>query len=84
MIRRGLAFGFEEERLHRIELNVYEQNTGAKRCYQRCGFRDEGLIRDFTFVDGAYWSSYRMSILEDEWRAPVRSGEGREHLDERA
>lgn len=84
MIRRSLAIGFEEERLHRIELDVYEQNTGARRCYQRCGFRDEGLIRDFTFVDGAYWSSYRMSILEDEWRAHVRSGEGREHLDERA
>lgn len=84
MIRRSLAIGFEEERLHRIELDVYEQNTGARRCYQRCGFRDEGLIRDFTFVDGAYWRSYRMSILEDEWRAHVRSGEGREHLDERA
>jgi RimJ/RimL family protein N-acetyltransferase len=74
MIRRTLAIGFEEERLHRIELDVYQQNLSARRCYERCGFRDEGLIRDFTFVDGTYWSSYRMSILEDEWRAHVRSG----------
>jgi RimJ/RimL family protein N-acetyltransferase len=84
MIRRTLAIGFEEERLHRIELDVYQQNVSARRCYQRCGFRDEGLIRDFTFVDGSYWSSYRMSILDDEWRAHVRSGQGKDHVDERA
>jgi RimJ/RimL family protein N-acetyltransferase len=82
MIRRVLAIGFEEERLHRIELDVYQQNISARRCYQRCGFREEGLIRDFTFVDRTYWSSYRMSILEDEWREGRWSGEGEGNVDE--
>jgi RimJ/RimL family protein N-acetyltransferase len=69
IVRRVLRIGFEEYNLHRIELVVYCQNAGAIRCYEKAGFQKEGISRDRTRFGSTYWSEYRMSILEDEWRA---------------
>ncbi len=68
MIQAVLRIGFEELRLHRIELGVYTTNTSAIRCYERCGFVKEGISRDVLKYDNEWWSLMEMSILEDEWR----------------
>jgi RimJ/RimL family protein N-acetyltransferase len=69
MIKGVLKIGFEDLRLHRISLGVYDFNTSAIRCYEKCGFVKEGLMRDVLKYDSdTYWSLYEMSILEDEWR----------------
>lgn len=69
MINAMLKIGFEELKLHRISLGVYDFNTSAIRCYEKCGFVKEGLMRDvLRYEDDNYWSLYEMSILEDEWR----------------
>lgn len=68
LVRSVLAIGFETHRLHRIELNVYDFNTAAIRCYEKAGFQKEGLMRGITFTGREYWNAYRMAILEDEWR----------------
>ena len=70
MINAVLKIGFEELKLHRISLGVYDFNKAAIRCYEKCGFVKEGLMRDvLMYDDGTYWSLIEMSILEDEWRA---------------
>ncbi|MCW3108388.1 MAG: hypothetical protein JWQ09_2894 [Segetibacter sp.] len=69
MINALLKIGFEELKLHRISLGVYDINKSAIRCYEKCGFVKEGLMRDvLRYQDDTYWSLYEMSILEDEWR----------------
>ncbi|RYZ21791.1 MAG: N-acetyltransferase [Chitinophagaceae bacterium] len=69
MITELLRIGFEELKLHRISLGVYDFNHGAIRCYEKCGFVREGVQRDVLRYDDHYWSLLEMSILEDEWRA---------------
>jgi len=70
MINAVLKIGFEELKLHRISLGVYDFNKAAIRCYEKCGFVKEGLMRDvLRYDDTTYWSLYEMGILEDEWRA---------------
>ncbi|HEX8358214.1 MAG TPA: GNAT family protein [Segetibacter sp.] len=70
MINAILKIGFEDLKLHRISLGVYDFNTSAIRCYEKCGLVKEGLMRDvLKFDDSTYWSLYEMSILEDEWRS---------------
>jgi RimJ/RimL family protein N-acetyltransferase len=69
MLRGILAQGFKKFELHRVELNVYDFNTAGIRCYEKAGFRKEGLMRGTTFTGREYWNAYRMAILEDEWRA---------------
>ena len=69
MVRALLRIGFEELGLHRISLGVYDFNLAARQCYLKCGFRQEGLLRDVVRHEGGYWSLVEMGILEDEWRA---------------
>ena len=68
MVRRILQIGFEDFKLHRIELNVYDCNQAAIACYERAGFQKEGLLRDVALIGRQYWSEYRMAILEHEFR----------------
>ena len=69
MVSGVLKVGFEDLKLHRISLGVYDFNHAAIRCYENCGFVKEGLFRDvLKYDDNAYWSLLEMSILEEEWR----------------
>ena len=64
-----LKIGFEDLQLHRISLGVYDFNRAAIRCYEKCGFVREGLMRDvLLYEDNTYWSLLEMGILEHEWR----------------
>jgi RimJ/RimL family protein N-acetyltransferase len=76
MVREALKFGFDQLRLHRIELVVFDFNSAAIACYERAGFRTEGVLRDIVRVGGVYWHWRAMSILEDEWSASAPGSEG--------
>jgi RimJ/RimL family protein N-acetyltransferase len=67
MIKEVCRIGFEEFRLHRISLGVYDFNTAAIRCYEKSGFVKEGVFRDILKYNDTYWSLVEMSMLEDEW-----------------
>jgi RimJ/RimL family protein N-acetyltransferase len=63
-----LQIAFQELSLHRVVLRVLDFNKAGIRCYEKVGFRGEGLLRDVYKVGDQYWSLRQMSILEDEWR----------------
>lgn len=62
-----LRYGFEVMKWHRIELKVLDYNKRGIRCYEKCGFRQEGILRDSAFIDGTYHSDIVMSILDYEY-----------------
>jgi RimJ/RimL family protein N-acetyltransferase len=66
-LRTLLGFGFDQLRLERIELEVYDYNEGARRLYERVGFRHEGTSRHALYSDGAFHDVDRMSVLREEW-----------------
>lgn len=66
-LRLLLAVCFDELDLHRVSLSVFDFNEGAIRCYEKAGFRKEGLLRDARRVGARYWSLYEMSILSHEY-----------------
>jgi RimJ/RimL family protein N-acetyltransferase len=67
MIREVMRIGFEDLKLHRMSLGVYEFNEPAIRCYKNCGFHVDGVLRDISRHGDTFWSIMEMSILEDEW-----------------
>ncbi len=69
-----LRHAFDTANLHRVWLHVHAFNERAIRCYERLGFRREGVLRDEVFRDGRYWDTLVMGILEGEWRAFQASG----------
>ncbi|MEW9097109.1 MAG: GNAT family protein [Clostridiaceae bacterium] len=66
-LKEVLKIGFDELRLHRISLGVFDFNESAIRCYEAVGFKKEGLLREVRKSENGYWDLYEMSILEDEW-----------------
>ena len=65
--KEAIRFAFEELKLHRVELEVFDYNNRAKSMYKKVGFREEGRRRDGIFIDGQYHDVIIMSMLEYEW-----------------
>lgn len=68
MIAEALKIAFDELKMHRVSLGVFDFNTGAIICYEKAGFVKEGLLRECRINGEEYWSMWEMSILEHEWR----------------
>ena len=64
-----LPFGFNTLNLHRIYLRVDASHPAAIRCYTRCGFVEEGRLRDEVFRHGQFEDQLVMSILRPEYVA---------------
>ena len=63
-----LRHGFSTLNLNRISLDVYANNPGAIRCYEKAGFIQEGARRQAMYKDGKYIDIIQMSVLKDEWQ----------------
>lgn len=64
-----LGFAFRTLNLYRVELEAFDFNERAQKCYQKVGFREVGKRRKARFIDGQYRDVMIMDILRDEWLA---------------
>ena len=68
MVSTALRIAFEELDMHRVDLGVFDFNTSAIACYERVGFRREGVLRDHRRADERRGALIRLRTLEDAWR----------------
>lgn len=61
-----LHYAFDELKLHRVDLRVLQYNKRAIKCYQKCGFIQEGVEREGALIEGKYETDVFMSILDRE------------------
>lgn len=66
MMKAVLHIAFDELKLHRVTLGVYDFNISAISCYEKIGFVKEGLLRESKRVGETYWNLWEMSMLEYE------------------
>lgn len=80
-----LRFAFDEMNLNKVALTVFDGNARALACYRRCGFVEEGRMRQARYFAGAHHDLVIMSVLRDEWRATEAAPEdaGAERADGR-
>jgi len=71
--RTILGFAFAEMGLHRVQLGYVEYNVRARRCYDKCGFVEEGRERQAKYRDGRYYDNVLMGILADEFQVGISS-----------
>lgn len=63
-----LQFIFENRKERNVELNVFDFNIGAQKCYEKVGFSinpDKKYIRE---VEGETWTALNMVLNLEEWR----------------
>ena len=61
-----VRFGFEEMNLNRIQLHVLDFNERAQASYRKCGFLEEGRMRDAHYAEGLYSDVVVMGLLREE------------------
>ena len=61
-------FGFDEVRLHRIELHAGVDNAASIRVAEKLGFRREGIMRGRGLGAGGHYDMYLYGLLEDDDR----------------
>lgn len=60
--------------IRRLELSVYADNDRAIRLYQRCGFVEEGLMKQYAFRDGEYVDALTMARIKSIALSYLSSG----------
>lgn len=66
-IRLLQQYVFETLNLNRLELYVYDYNQRAYHCYLKCGFVEEGRLRQRFYAKGLYHDTIQMGILKEEY-----------------
>lgn len=72
-ISRIIAFGFDTLSLERIEARIIEGNERSIHVAEKVGMQLEGYLRSSMRVKGELRTIGIMSILRDEYRAPLNS-----------
>jgi len=68
MVTLLLQYIFENRKERNIELNVFDFNIGAQKCYEKVGFAlnpDKKYLRE---VDGETWTALNMVLNLEEWK----------------
>jgi RimJ/RimL family protein N-acetyltransferase len=66
-IRTVLRHGFEDLGLRRVDLHTDADNARGIRCYEKCGFVREGVMRERRLRYGEPLDMVLMAVLRDEW-----------------
>ena len=75
-LREVLFYAFGEMGLRRVVLEVDEDNARGIRCYEKCGFVREGLLRGHRLRGGQPVNDVVMAVLREEWDGEARGDHG--------
>lgn len=60
-------YGFEKINFHKIQVCHKENNIASQGVIKKAGFKYEGTLRDYFYMDGKYVSRLYYSLLKSEW-----------------
>ena len=59
--------GFTKLNLHKLTAGMWASNIDAKRCFEKVGFEEEGVIKEQFFYKNSYVDEYRLGLLRNDW-----------------
>ncbi len=62
IVRKMVNLLFEEASVNEVDLNTFEWNKQAIRCYEKVGFKINHKISDKLFVNGKVWKRINMTL----------------------
>ena len=61
-----LRYGFNERGLNRVEAHINADNSASLRLHVKCGYKQEGVLRQAIYKNGRFKDVVVMSILKEE------------------
>ncbi len=65
-----LDYGFNILNLHSVSLFTYDFNKRAIKCYEKIGFKQSGVYREYIYMAGSYHDVIMFDILASEFTSP--------------
>ncbi|QIK55792.1 GNAT family N-acetyltransferase [Dysgonomonas sp. HDW5B] len=66
-VKAILKYGFEKINFHKIQVCHKENNIASQGVIKKAGFKYEGTLRDYFYMDDKYVSRLYYSLLKSEW-----------------
>lgn len=63
-----MRYAFDELGLHRLDGSWFDFNEASKRLYTKCGWKAEGVKREYVYKRGAWRDLTVVGILERDYR----------------
>lgn len=63
-----LGYAFDELNLNRVYATVLEHNKASRKLHAKCGYQEEGLMRQSVYKRGDYHNELLLSILQTEYK----------------
>jgi [ribosomal protein S5]-alanine N-acetyltransferase len=60
-------FGFEDLRLHRLQIAIVPRNARSRRVVEKLGLREEGIAARYLEINGVWEDHMRFAITSEEW-----------------
>ena len=60
-------FGFEDLRLHRLQIAIIPRNSNSRRVMEKLAIREEGIAERFLEINGRWEDHVRYAITAEEW-----------------
>ncbi|MFT3902849.1 MAG: GNAT family protein [Niabella sp.] len=67
LVKLLTEWSFEKLNVNSVDLNVYDFNTSAIKCYENAGFKRTGINEVTTQVNHETWYSYSMTISREDF-----------------
>lgn len=68
MLRLVLKYAFDITGVDSVQLNVFDVNSSARKCYAKLGFVEDNVIRDAFTYHKEMWARCHMVIQQKKWR----------------
>lgn len=62
-----MKYAFEELKLHKVEICMATSNIRSRAVPERLGFKEEGTVRCFEFLNGKYLDRVTYGMIGEEW-----------------
>lgn len=57
---------FLVRKIHRIEANIQHSNQKAAKLLRTCGFEEEGIVKDYLYLNNSWHNHIRYSIINEK------------------
>lgn len=73
-LRVVLSHGFERMGVNRVDALIYVKNDRSIQQLQKLGFKQEGLLRDYFYLDVKFYDHYIFALLKKDYAKDAKDG----------
>jgi len=72
IVRKMVDLLFKDPETNEVDLNVFDWNIAAIKCYEKVGFKKNQIINTQTVVEGEIWKRVNMKLKKQAYRKSPR------------